>query len=631
MLLLLMLLSLGVTIQSAPVEIHPITRKGVVFEPLRKVQIYRDHWTIVTRLSKPTWELHLKYLEECETAIHHLCDNTGILVGEDYCYHWQSEIRKQVKQIRELMDKADFTLTPHGRTKRGLINLGGKIIKSIFGTMDSEDSEHIHQKLAELEDNTKATLDLAKQQVTVMKATLKAMSKSNEEMTIRQNKLTQKVELFNSKIGEVDKHSDQIRVIQVRLDLNEVILFMMAELQQMYLEITDLFIVLQALNRRELSPLLLSTRQILEVYAKAIESQQGRKTFMDQITLQKIARVDYEQSPGGILIQVQLPLLEGQLYTLNRIYTTPIDSGHNSYYVYDIGTTYYLNTSRSQQNFGLTELDYQSQCTQVNTTYSVCHHGDPVLAKPTRTDCTSALFRATEQVPTNCQIRVLINAGPVIIPMHQDNAWLYWVQQPTPLISQCENQEQTYQLIGLGIVELKHKCMYHLAEYTLPYRITEIQPLNMHQPGEILPPTVDFARYRVPIKPRKTETRMEILHPVSVNDHFKGISDTLEELDTKITESQQNRHRKIQLHTTTGVTGGLLVVIIISVLIRNYGRCKNRSRRPPPQPSRPSPRRVQIVSMPVTIPRGEQILRQNGNSEQTPGPAPAGTTEQPSA
>lgn len=113
---------------------------------------------------------------------------------------------KLIKQAQSLLFQNDHlleTILPNMRHKRGLINLGGKISKWLFGTLDSEDGKRIDTILDYLNNNDHLLKDEINNEISYSK---EFMSKTNHSLfQIKSNILTIK--------SLIDKYQDSINEI----------------------------------------------------------------------------------------------------------------------------------------------------------------------------------------------------------------------------------------------------------------------------------------------------------------------------------------------------------------------------------------------------------------------------------
>uniref|UniRef100_U5ETB3 Putative retrovirus-related env polyprotein from transposon n=1 Tax=Corethrella appendiculata TaxID=1370023 RepID=U5ETB3_9DIPT len=103
---------------------------------------------------------------------------------------------------------------PH-RSKRGLINILGKGLKSLVGTMDSEDSDEIYNHLQTLDTNSKQLISQSNKQITINTQLIDSVNKMkniiNEQNDIIENFLTKS----NNKTNQLE-----IKIHSTNLALN---------------------------------------------------------------------------------------------------------------------------------------------------------------------------------------------------------------------------------------------------------------------------------------------------------------------------------------------------------------------------------------------------------------------------
>jgi hypothetical protein len=69
------------------------------------------------------------------------------------------------------------------RTKGGLLNFVGQISHSLFGTVDSDDEEVFNNNISQLEEEQAGLIKLAREQMVVVKSTLKSVTRTLHEVT----------------------------------------------------------------------------------------------------------------------------------------------------------------------------------------------------------------------------------------------------------------------------------------------------------------------------------------------------------------------------------------------------------------------------------------------------------------
>ena len=177
-----------------------ILREGLVFIPKGDFLLSGNRWIIVTDISYRHYEDLLGNLQrDFLTFSSFLANVTSELEGNQpkgtdhgtsftkllqYLKtkegsHLLRETKWMMKTIKGL--KEMFASNGEERPKRGLINLGGKALKWLFGTMDSDDMKRINYKVEALAKRDGATLHLMEEQTSILDS-LKVHEERNERL-----------------------------------------------------------------------------------------------------------------------------------------------------------------------------------------------------------------------------------------------------------------------------------------------------------------------------------------------------------------------------------------------------------------------------------------------------------------
>jgi hypothetical protein len=82
-------------------------------------------------------------------------------------------MRSKIKYTEQLKDIITDYLSPNSfRTKRGILDFVGDVLKFLFGTLMQSDAKEYNQHINELEKEQKEFLHISKEQMTVLKSTI---------------------------------------------------------------------------------------------------------------------------------------------------------------------------------------------------------------------------------------------------------------------------------------------------------------------------------------------------------------------------------------------------------------------------------------------------------------------------
>jgi methyl-accepting chemotaxis protein len=100
-------------------------------------------------------------------------------------------------------------MTTHSRFKRGIFNFIGGISKILFGTMDSKDALFYTDKISKLEKEQMDFLKPSKEQITVVKSTLRSVNSTLMEVSQNEKILSEGLQKMfshiNARNGEVKR------------------------------------------------------------------------------------------------------------------------------------------------------------------------------------------------------------------------------------------------------------------------------------------------------------------------------------------------------------------------------------------------------------------------------------------
>jgi methyl-accepting chemotaxis protein len=119
----------------------------------------------------------------------------------------QIEESENMKLLVKQLTRIDDELTEL-RFKRGVFNFIDGISKILFGTMDSEDASYYTDKISDLEREQADFLKLSKEQITVVKSTLRAINTTLRDVYVNERVLSKGLE---NTARHVNEHDGEIK------------------------------------------------------------------------------------------------------------------------------------------------------------------------------------------------------------------------------------------------------------------------------------------------------------------------------------------------------------------------------------------------------------------------------------
>jgi hypothetical protein len=155
---------------------------GLYYDHIDESQLCNTEWRLLTYVDLQEADRNLKTVVKYAELSKKFCikHEHSFWVNLTDCVRLARYTDRKVKEVQELKElvreltrveeKAPF------RFKRGVFNFVGGISKILFGTMDSNDASYYAEKVSELEKEELEFLSLSKEQVTVVKSTLRSLN-----------------------------------------------------------------------------------------------------------------------------------------------------------------------------------------------------------------------------------------------------------------------------------------------------------------------------------------------------------------------------------------------------------------------------------------------------------------------
>lgn len=152
-------------------ELHKTTEPSVLVEEVGDVRLLADTWSVVIPVSNTQFIKELEYVTLMQIQFQHLCSNMN---NNDFCQRITIGIVPTIRNLEQTLQIINhYFIKP--RFRRGLMNFGGRIANTLFGTMDDEDATHIDAQLKELDSKLEVNRQVTKNQTLIMKTTVSSL------------------------------------------------------------------------------------------------------------------------------------------------------------------------------------------------------------------------------------------------------------------------------------------------------------------------------------------------------------------------------------------------------------------------------------------------------------------------
>ena len=155
---------------------------GFYYDHIGQAQLYNIEWRIVTYINLQEGGQNLETIKKYAQLSMDFCkhhEHTYWINFTD-CMKITHYIDRQIKEVEDLKllvrQLTRIEDKDHSHFKRGVFSFIGRIIKILFGTMDSEDGLYYAEKGSSLVKEQIDFLRFSKEQITVIKSTLRSMN-----------------------------------------------------------------------------------------------------------------------------------------------------------------------------------------------------------------------------------------------------------------------------------------------------------------------------------------------------------------------------------------------------------------------------------------------------------------------
>lgn len=406
------------------------------------------------------------------------------------------------------------------REKRGLINLGGKVAKFIFGVAEEEDVQTLEKSLAALNNQVGSVIHLQEDHLLLTRRLSHDLENQGRELAQLMNRVGQMAEVFEIRLSALERNVSALDIFVHYLANTTSVLqqLEMAALRAL-VDLKSLIEVLEVVEQGRLSINLLSPLELSELLEKIRASLPpginlavgyGPALVYEHYRACKVRAV-----ATGDLIKfiVDLPLTAmGRKFELLQVIAVPVIDRQSSLKVrYNVHKDYFL-VSDDRSSYAEPPETFQLNCRPGPV--HVCPAEYPVFARSHPT-CLSSLFFS------NMDMARKLCGRNVIAEQYQDawewdeynQQWIYSLANTTKILSQCQVGDRVtvteIVLNGTGELKARRRCQLTTKEYRLlptligrsdeeiQHRIVHIKlpsQLILRRGEEFTIPTEEFVR-----------------------------------------------------------------------------------------------------------------------------------------
>jgi hypothetical protein len=185
---------------------------GLYYDHIGEAQLYNTEWKILTYINLQEADQNLETVRKYDQLSMDKAHKQTYWINPTDCTNITRYIDNQIKEVEDLKSIVrQLTRTEdknYLRFKIGVVNFIGGISKIHFGTMDNEDALYYAEKISSLEKEQIDFLKLSKEQITVVKTTLRSDNSTLSAVSENEKVLSKGLEKM---VKHINEHDDEIK------------------------------------------------------------------------------------------------------------------------------------------------------------------------------------------------------------------------------------------------------------------------------------------------------------------------------------------------------------------------------------------------------------------------------------
>lgn len=469
-------------------------------------------------------------------------NHTNIIIQNHHQH--SSEITTYQKTINYIIDLIEEKISPFSnnlRSKRGLINGLGMLIKQITGNMDSEDSKKITSMLSSLKNNQDKVINQINNQYSINNEIMLEFNKTVSVIDQNEKLFFSRLQLMGKLLNKSDNMMEQIHtkdILSQFIHLFEIVLNILQDIENS----------LTFCNLKIVHPSIISNRELLKELLKISKYFPNMLPF--QATIDNIHKfkkliipkcVTHEKE---IIYFLTLPMFNTINYEIYRFLSIP-----NINFETIIPNSQFILSHNSEL------VPLKDICNNIQNQYFCSHH----LVQYFNTTCEQSILMSK---PASCQ-KVQLFPQQSLEYLEEINKFLGIFPQHIRFRQNCKSGYKENLIKGIFLIENKEDCTLFIAEQQLVFNDTSTgKPILLDSEIPIAQsPSQDLPKLR--------------LHHLQVSE----LSKNLQQIEKSQKPDRWHMSTALLLYTC-------IAVVLISLIYKiSKKRCKNNTSIPDDQRS----------------------------------------------
>lgn len=431
------------------------------FDPITKIQLNRDSWTLVVYYDmNPYWEGNTafekirNYLTTTCAELHH--DNQCNMITPQLNHHYL-----ELQYYNQLLLNQHFKF--HSRQRRGLINGVGYIANALFGVLDDQFAVQYTKDIQLLRASQSHLNNLWKNQTSLIESEYNLLKRTEDIMSKQHKIINKHLVKIDKALGTLEK---QVNRVSLEEDFTlsalaaQQLLQTLKEIQQTLLDtVTDIYhghfnihLLTPQQLQGELNTIsaLLSSEVTLPI--NNIES--------DVREIYKLLKIKAKMTKEYFIFEIKIPLISRDTYDLYRLIPIPQHVGDYMRNIMPISKEIAINLQKDSY-IPISQEDVQN-CMAKDSSTLICALNRPVYKLKRDQD----LCIKNQHDLNNCKTET-VACQSTWHTLTKVNTYLYTCCGQCQVRTICKDRVTAHQLTNPSIININGECLIKTHNFTV--------------------------------------------------------------------------------------------------------------------------------------------------------------------
>lgn len=444
---------------------------GLYYEHRGEAQLYNVEWKLVTYVNLSEIDRTFDVIKKYVKLTVQFCDAhvDAHWINQTRC---KSSVRNIENKLLDLEDTKLLIITSTRkdeqplRVKRGVFNFIGSVSKILFGTMDEDDASYYADKISEIEKDQVDMLKLTREQVTIVKSTLRSINGTLQDIIHNENVLDKGMESMSKHVNEqTGKIKEMFSVASLAIEMNKHSILLNSLIKDTKQDYEMILSAVMNAQKGILQPHIISPAKIIKLVKDGIANIPSDLSlpFPLSVTyssvLLKLMEYDVFLHNNVLGYVIRLPLTDNVKFNVYNVHPLPIATKDSvSTFVFiqpekeflfiDMVKQYYVKINKVEFN----------NCKVLNNRWRVCKQEYPVLSSHLHEECEAKLLQHVKDIPSDCSQRV-VKLSHTLWTQLESSEWLFVSPIAETLTVSCIGQQPSDVILnGTGKIKFLKSC-----------------------------------------------------------------------------------------------------------------------------------------------------------------------------